>query len=880
MKIQTKLTGFLVIMLAIFSYLLIWLSTYSYRQELSRLNQAVAREQIRNMLINLVSQSANTDDTKAHQQAIATIQQQYQTHAKSYPVIIDKYGRWLAHPTLNGARIQRSITDISSFFHKGSGQFRLDVGNSTRTIHYGVFKPHNWLVGWSTPGVGTFMDSLIPDANYRLAVAVLCGVAIAAGCLFWLLQKALSPLNLLVNSATDMAAGRFSEVESIKKYPNDEIGILARSFDDMSNKIRNSLNELQNEIQVRRKREHEFRELLGNSPLPILIIRADQEFTTNDMFKQLFGWSSREIDDLDKWFARIIPNDKNYTKNYRNICHMIKASQHSAHIIIPVRSRGGRKLDIEIRQKLIAENNLLMFNDLTERKTAERKFRDTWSYLNLLFNSMRLLIIAVNKNGTITQWNHATATYSKISTRHAVGSKLWKIAPFMKTFREDIESAITSGMPHELYRQVISFNEDKFFNISITPLLNEENPGVVIMLEDVTELIRQGEELIQAQKMETVGSLTGGLAHDFNNVLGGIKGSLTMINHILNHSPENITEIKEFIELSDKSVVRAANMVEQLLTLSRKSQLIVKPINLNDVIENVLTICRATFDKAVSIEFNKPELTPIVEADHNQLEQVLLNLLINAEHSMTIMRANNEPHGGIIELKMNRIRSEHVPSYSGFYWALSIHDHGVGIPQALQQKIFDPFFTTKEKGSGSGLGLSMVYNIIAQHKGFVEVKSDTGHGSEFTIYFPESIEHPQPSEIDSTISAIIAGSGQILIIDDEEAIRKTAAGILESLGYETISAHDGKTGYRIYQKNAEEISAVLLDMVMPGISGKEVFMKLKKLNPKVKVVLSSGFFNDQRVTEVMNSGADAFLKKPYSAAELSSVIHMVLEKKS
>ncbi|MDD3117123.1 MAG: PAS domain S-box protein [Victivallaceae bacterium] len=879
MKIQTKLTGFLVIMLAVFSYLLIWLSTYSYRQELVRLNRAVAREQIRNMIMSLVNQPSTSSADDAKQQMRSMVQSRYQAHAKSYPVIIDNNGRWLAHPVLRGARIQRSMADINRFIQQGSGKFQLEVGSKSRIIYYEVLRPGNWLVGWSTPAEGTFMDSMIPDANYRLAVAVMCGVAIAAGCLFWLLQKALSPLNLLVDSAADMAAGRFPEVKPDKKYPEDEIGILARSFDDMACKIRNSLDELYNEIQVRRKREHEFRELLENSPLPILIIRAGHGFTTNNMFKKLFGWSSNEIADLEKWFFRVIFDDHNHQANFQNICRMLKAQHHSAHAIMPLRSRDGRRLDIEIRQKLIADNNLLMFNDLTERKVTERKLRDTWNYLNLLFNSLQLLIIAVNKEGIITQWNHSCASYSGINSRHAVGARLWKIAPFMKPFRKDIETAIFSGLASELHRKTIDLGGEKFFNIVITPLMNEDNPGAVIMLEDVTDMIRQGEELIQAQKMETVGTLTGGLAHDFNNVLGGIKGSLSMINHLINQSPPNISEIKEFIELSDKSVARAANMVEQLLTLSRKSQLKVSPVNLIDVVENVLIICGATFDKSIAIKFRKPEIAPIVEADHNQIEQVVLNLMINAEHAMTIMRQPDEPHGGVIELRINRIMPENNGSGSGFFWALSIRDHGVGIPPSIQRKIFDPFFTTKEKGFGSGLGLSMVYNIILQHQGFVEVKSEQGQGSEFTICLPESFAHTGNTAPDLRCADPVHGTGCILIIDDETAIRKTAAAMLKLLGYDTISAHDGETGLLIYRENIGKIDAVLLDMVMPGISGKETFFKLKEVNPEAKIILSSGFPNDQRVTEVMNAGADGFLKKPYSLAALSLTMHKLLRKK-
>jgi len=377
--------------------------------------------------------------------------------------------------------------------------------------------------------------------------------------------------------------------------------------------------------------------------------------------------------------------------------------------------------------------------------------------------------------------------------------------------------------------------------------------------------------------METVGTLTGGLAHDFNNVLGGIRGSLSMMNLILRGGPDKIEDIREYIELSEKSVARASNMVEQLLTLSRKSKLLVKPLNLRDAIENVLTLCRVSFDKSVILKTYYSDVAPIVEADPTQIEQVLLNILINAEHSMTIMRGPDEPHGGVIEIRVLRILPENMThGEPGHYWAISIRDRGVGITPELQMKIFDPFFTTKEKGSGSGLGLSMAYNIIHQHQGFIELKSEAGRGSEFIIYLPELFEHSGMTETELPPPAEIPGSGTVLIVDDEEAIRKTAAGMLRGLGYTPVVAHDGGEGLSIYRERGREIDLVLLDMVMPGLSGRDVYVRLKEVDPQVKVLLSSGFFNDPRVNDVMAMGADGFLKKPYSTSALSHALHRIL----
>ncbi len=884
MKIQTKLTGFFILQLAVFSYLLIWLSSFSYRQEVYRLNRAVAKERIQNMMVmleshaNIYMDAEGENQRKAQERALEAIRSQYQIEGIAYPVIMDNRGNFLAHPGSDEDWEPLDRTDTYSLLKTGSGEIRMP-GNGGRTIHFELFKPWNWLIGFSIPEKSTFLSSLTFDANYRLVIAVLCGVGVVAGCLSLLLQKALAPLNGLVDSATVMARGKFPEAGDWRQYSNDEIGLLGRSFDDMAGKIRDSMGKLQTEIQERRKREHEISELLENSPLPILIIRPDHTFTTNNMFKDLFGWGHNEIGDIANWFESVVPQEY-YSDQPGNVLRqMLTAQQHTAHVVLPIRCRNGRRLDIDIHQKLIGYNNLLMFNDLTERKTAERKLRQTWSYLNLLFNSIRLLIIAVNNKGQITQWNQSMVRASGISAKSALGARLWNAAPFMRPFRSEIEEAIAGGFVRELYRQTIEISGEKYFNISITPLSNSETPGAVIILEDVTELIHKGEELIQAQKMETVGTLTGGLAHDFNNVLGGIRGSLSMINYIIDKSPDKIDEIREYIELSEKSVARASNMVEQLLTLSRKSKLTVQPVNLRETLEGVLNLCRVSFDKSVILKAHYPDVSPIVEADQTQLEQVLLNILINAEHAMTIMRRPDEPRGGVIEIRVSRILPESLNhDVHGYYWAISIRDRGVGIPLDLQMKIFDPFFTTKEKGKGSGLGLSMAYNIILQHQGFIELKSEPGKGSEFIIYLPELFEHSGVTEFELPDQQEIPGSGTILVIDDEEAIRKTAAGILDSLGYSVITARDGNEGLETYSARRHEIDVVLLDMVMPGLSGRDVYVKLKEIDPQARVLLSSGFFNDPRVNEVMAMGVDGFLKKPYSRISLSVALHRILKK--
>ena len=241
---------------------------------------------------------------------------------------------------------------------------------------------------------------------------------------------------------------------------------------------------------------------------------------------------------------------------------------------------------------------------------------------------------------------------------------------------------------------------------------------------------------------------------------------------------------------------------------------------------------------------------------------------------MTIMRSEGEKQGGRLTITVKKLDVDHLfcaihpEAHPGSYWLISHADTGIGIDRSLIGKIYDPFFTTKEKGTGTGLGLAMVYNIIHQHNGFIDVYSEVGVGSTFNVYLPEYKQLdllPQPGEE----AQVVHGTGVILVIDDEDIVRLIARNILTECGYEVILAEDGREGIDIFRKMHDSISVVLLDMAMPGISGDDVFLELRKTKPDVKVLLSSGFRQDSRVEKVLSLGVSGFIQKPYSIMEMS-----------
>ena len=393
-----------------------------------------------------------------------------------------------------------------------------------------------------------------------------------------------------------------------------------------------------------------------------------------------------------------------------------------------------------------------------------------------------------------------------------------------------------------------------------------------------------GDQLRQAQKMEIVGTLAGGLAHDFNNMLGGIIGTLSLMEfNISNNGKIENSKLIEYIETMNDCGQRASTLVHQLLALSRKQELSFSNVDLNNTVKNVYKICSNSFDKSVKLISRYSDTPAFIKADPTQIEQTLLNFCVNAEHSMTIMRNSYEKWGGELIVSIKEIiadsyfRRTHPEVREGKYYILSVKDTGIGMDSNTISKIFNPFFTTKKKGEGSGLGLSMVYNIINQHGGFIDVYSEPGVGSSFNIYLPAIENNILNENISNKKQILPKGDGLILIVDDEKVMRETAAEILETCGYRTLEAVNGKDGIEVYMANREEITAVLLDMVMPEMSGKEAYIKLKEINPDIKVILSSGFQQDKRVQEVLILGVNSFIQKPYTLKTLSEAIDKLLK---
>lgn len=398
---------------------------------------------------------------------------------------------------------------------------------------------------------------------------------------------------------------------------------------------------------------------------------------------------------------------------------------------------------------------------------------------------------------------------------------------------------------------------------------------LIFIMQDITEQKQLEEErqklaqqLFQSQKLDAVGKLAGGVAHDFNNILTGIQGNTSLM--LMNLKPDHPHYRR--LRIIEEQISRGAHLTRQLLGFAREGKYEVKTISINDLIRKSAQFFIET-RKEIEADLQLQNDIYPVAADAGQIEQVLVNLYINAGHAM--------PKGGRLHIQTSNITlteldAEAMEIKPGLYVKISVTDTGIGMDRETLKRIFEPFFTTKSKEGGTGLGLASAYGIIRNHGGLINAYSEPGQGATFNIYLPSSSPKEEEAEPEFDKGAS-AGSGGVLLVDDESMILDTASELLRMLGYIVFRAGSGQEAVSVYHEKKSRIDLVILDMIMPGMSGAQVLKLLKEINPDIKVILSSGYSMQGEVQKVMESGCAAFIQKPYNFKELSNVVQQVMQ---
>lgn len=539
--------------------------------------------------------------------------------------------------------------------------------------------------------------------------------------------------------------------------------------------------------------------------------------------------------------------------------------------------------ELQATNEAFEEQNEELARSEEELRVSEEKYRN-------LVENMNEVVFSVDAQGTLTYLSPSIRRLGDFDPAGLHGKNFLElIHPDDRSRLAGRFSDISRGIefPQD-YRIITPAGDCRWVRSSSRPVFHHGRfasaSGILTdiherrLAEEEKEVTRM--QLIQAQKMQAVGTLAGGIAHDFNNLLGSIMGSIDMIGILIcrdeYHGKETICK---YLETVKDAARNAAEMTRQLLTLSRKSDLKLAPVDINSAMRHVRKLCESSFPKSVELDFMVGEEPLLIHADPLHMEQVLLNLCVNASHAMTIMRAAGDRHGGILSVWAEKTHYESQPCHpnpdadsGNVFVKISVRDSGIGISEEVRQHIFDPFFTTKDIGEGTGLGLAITYNIVKQHGGFIDVISEPGSGSTFIMYLPAYTGKPSHDLQKTDGPGIIPGAGRVMVVDDDAALLRVTRGMLEHCGYIVITSDASNEAIEIYRREMEGIDIVLLDYSMPGMSAMEVYDRLREINPEVTVLLSSGLVEDDDMRKARARGIRGFIQKPYSIEALSAKI--------
>jgi two-component system cell cycle sensor histidine kinase/response regulator CckA len=524
-----------------------------------------------------------------------------------------------------------------------------------------------------------------------------------------------------------------------------------------------------------------------------------------------------------------------------------------------------------------------MLKDITERKRAEQALKENEKKYRTLFNSAGDAIFQVRlADDKIMDANPRCTELLGFTHAELLTFTIWELHPAEERHR--VETLKERVRAYGRFQDVEGFHythkNGGAVPVSITyaDIRRDKEPFAIIHVRDITErkrteeaLKRSEERLLHSEKMEAIGQLAGGIAHDFNNQLSSIVGYIELLQEAVNDQPE----LKRYTENIMTATTRASDLTTQLLAFARKGKYQAIPVNVHMTIQEVIQLLKHSIDKRIRLNTSLRAEAPVIRGDPTQLQNALLNLALNARDAM--------PMGGelcfatrVVNLDKRYCAGSPFELQPGKFIRISVTDMGVGMDDETQKHIFEPFFTTKPDGKGTGMGMAAVYGTVKNHRGAIAVSSHVGRGTTVHLLLPQITGKVSAGTAPAEKSIVAQDSLHVLLIDDEEMIRDVGRAILKSLGYKASLCADGEEAVSLYKKRWKEINLVILDMVMPGMGGMQTFIELKKVNPKIKAILSSGYGADSQVREILNAGVQGFIQKPFRRKDLAEKILQVL----
>jgi len=636
--------------------------------------------------------------------------------------------------------------------------------------------------------------------------------------------------------------------------------------------------------------------------LPDAIVAVDHNGTivqVNSQTQELFGYGRDEL--MGQKIEMLVPDRyrRQHQHHRQNFAEVPKTRRMGADLDLHGRRRNGSEFPVEISlspvstekgtfvfsairdisdRKRIAEE-LRRANEELHRKTAEQ-LGEYRARLASIIDSSEDAILSKDLNGIITSWNRGAEHIYGYAPEEAIGKHISLLTPSDRTKEiPEILGKIGGGETVDHHESVRVTKDGRQLNVSISvsPLRDATDKivGASVIARDITAQKRSEGQLRQAQKMEAIGRLAGGVAHDFNNILGIINACAEFLRDRIDPAAEPSLYVENIKKASD----RGRALTKQLLAFSRTSAIQPRVLDLNERLRDISKLLRPLLGDDVEILIVPKSPMAVVEADPGQLDQIVVNLAVNARDAM--------PHGGKFILETGSVKldeefaDQHQAMASGKYILLMVSDTGTGMDETTMSRIFEPFFTTKETGKGTGLGLATVYGIVKQSAGHILVYSEPGHGTTFKIYLP-SAEHKIGIGSDAEVETVSPKrrAAIILLVEDDEIMRSLTRQLLQEHGYTVVEADDGKSALEWAESHPDPFDLLLTDVVMRRMSGPELVERLHASRPNLKVVYMSGYTGELIAEREMVKRGITLLEKPFTRTALLNTIHASLARES
>jgi PAS domain S-box-containing protein len=682
-------------------------------------------------------------------------------------------------------------------------------------------------------------------------------------------------INILQEVINEYAAGPFTAPEL---KAEEETAFLKEYSERLVKKLEDKMIELEKLNEQLRESEAKYRELIENANDAVMVIQPSGSLSfVNPKFCEMTGHSRKDAIQLH--FNQLL-HGGDLAKFAEQVQRMLSRELTSAESSFRLVTRAGQTIDVDSHASLLLHQGRAIgiqaiLRDITERKRAEEALRASEDRYRDLFENANDLIFTHDLQGNFTSINKAAEQVTGYTREEALRMNFSQIvAPsHLELAWRMIGTQAYHGQPAIYELEIMAKNGQRvWLDVNARPIMQEGRIiGVQGIAREVTERKHLEEQLWQSQKMEAVGQLAGGVAHDFNNLLTAINGYSELLLRRIGPEDAIRKELQEIL----KAGQRATSLTRQLLAFSRRQVLQPKVIDLNTAVSEMGKMLRRLIGEDIELlSFTAPDLGP-VKVDPGQIEQVILNLAVNARDAM--------PKGGklIIEttnVKLDEIYArQHIAVTPGDYVCLAISDTGCGMDAETQSRLFEPFFTTKEPGKGTGLGLSTVYGIVKQSGGNIWVYSEPGRGTTFKIYLPrvnEPVERVRPAE---ETAGHLQGSEVILLVEDDGMVRSLVSEILRMQGYQVLEASSGHEAIYLCEHRQAPIHLLLTDMVLPGLSGSELAERLSGLRPGLKVLFMSGYTDRALLHQGHLNFDEAYLQKPFTPDALARKVREVLD---